>query len=95
MKAGIWENVFVRTTVDLPDELIKRAKIVAVERGVTLRELIGSALVRDLAAGPAPAGKKVRLPLFSSARPGSLDLSTADISRAETAEDLRRLGLSR
>jgi hypothetical protein len=45
----------MRTTLDLPDELLKRAKIAAVERGVTLRELVESALANDLAAGPAPA----------------------------------------
>jgi hypothetical protein len=87
----------MRTTLDLPDELLKRAKIAAIERGVTLRDLIGSALVKDLAAEPAPApvSQRVRLPIFPSARPGSLNLTNADIARAEADEDLRRLGLPR
>lgn len=34
----------MRITVELPDELLKRAKLAAVERGVTLRNLIGDAL---------------------------------------------------
>jgi hypothetical protein len=92
----MWQDAFMRTTLDLPDELLKRAKIAAIERGVTLRELIGSALVKDLAAGPAPsAGQRVRFPLFSSARPGSLELTNADLARAEAEEDLRRLGIPR
>ena len=87
----------MRTTVDLPDELLKRAKITAVEQGVTLRELIASAVARELATGAAPgsARQRVQFPLFSSARPGSLDLTNADLARAEADEDLRRFGLSR
>jgi len=74
--------------------LMKRAKIAAVERGVTLRELIGSALARDLAAGPPPgARRRVQFPVFSSPRPGSLRLTNADIARSEAAEDRRRHGL--
>ncbi len=91
------EDVFMRTTLDLPDEVLKRAKIAAVERGVTLRELIGSALVRDLAAGPPPepASRRVRFPLFSSQQPGSLALTNADLARAEADEDRSKLGLPR
>jgi hypothetical protein len=87
----------MRTTVDLPDDLLKRAKIAAVERGVTLRALIGSAVARDLAAGPLPQEKRkrVQFPIFPSSRPGSMKLTNADIARAEEEEDLRRHGLSR
>jgi hypothetical protein len=83
----------MRTTLDLPDQLVKRAKIVAAERGVTLRELIGSALARDVAASPPPgARRRVQFPIFSSTRPGSLRLTNADSARSEAAEDLRRHG---
>jgi hypothetical protein len=87
----------MRTTLDLPNELLKRAKIAAVERGMTLRELVGSALAKDLEAGPDPerVRQRVRFPIFSSAQPGSLELTNADIARAEAEEDLRRLGLPR
>jgi hypothetical protein len=87
----------MRTTLDLPDQLMKRAKIAAAERGVTLRELIGSALARDLAAGPPPSGvrKRVHFPVFSSTRPGSLRLTNSDIARSEAAEDRRRHGEER
>lgn len=75
---------------------MKRAKIAAVERGVTLRELIGTALTRELAAGSPPPGarRRVQFPVFSSTRPGSLRLTNADIARSEAAEDRRRHGLS-
>ena len=74
----------MKTTLDLPDELLERAKAAAAERGVTLGELVASALVKDLAAGPTPtpaSGQRVRLPIFSSARPGTLELTNADIWR--------------
>jgi hypothetical protein len=83
----------MRTTLDLPDELLKRARIAAAERGLTLRELVASVLAKDLAAGmtPAPARPRVKFPLFSSAHPGSLELTNADLARAEADEDTRRL----
>jgi hypothetical protein len=39
----------MRTTFDLPDDLLKRAKIAAVKRGSTLRDLVAEALRRLLA----------------------------------------------
>jgi hypothetical protein len=39
----------MRSTFDLPDELMKRAKIAAVKRGSTLRDLVAEALRRLLA----------------------------------------------
>jgi hypothetical protein len=46
-------------------------------RGMTLRELVGSALAKDLSAGPPPEAERhrVQFPLFSSVRPGSLELT--------------------
>jgi hypothetical protein len=39
----------MRTSFDLPDELMRRAKIAAVRRGSTLRDLVAEALRRLLA----------------------------------------------
>jgi hypothetical protein len=36
----------MRTTLDLPDDILRRAKIEAVERGSTLRQLVIDALQR-------------------------------------------------
>jgi len=38
----------MRTTLDLPEDLLRRAKIAAVERGCTLRALFAKALEREL-----------------------------------------------
>ena len=87
----------MRTTLDLPDELLKRAKIEAVERGISLKELVGSALAKDLGAnGPSDRrARRLKFPIFSSGAPGSLKLTSADLSRADWEEDLRRHGVSR
>ena len=57
----------MRSTFDLPDDLLKRAKIAAVKRGSTLRDLVAEALRRLLAEQSAPERKRmteapVRLP---------------------------------
>jgi hypothetical protein len=39
----------MRTTFDLPDDLMKRAKIAAVRRGSSLRDLVAEAIRRLLA----------------------------------------------
>jgi hypothetical protein len=87
----------MRTTLDLPDELLKRAKIEAVQRGTTLRDLVSAALERELGQplGPKPARKRAHFPIFGSKAPGSLRLTNAKIAKLEAAEDLRRHGRAR
>jgi hypothetical protein len=38
----------MRTTIDLPDDALRRAKIAAVERGSSLRQLVIDALRREM-----------------------------------------------
>lgn len=40
----------MRTTLDLPDDLVRQAKILAVQLGSTLRELVAAGLQRELVA---------------------------------------------
>jgi len=47
----------MRTTFDLPDELMKRAKIAAVRRGSTLRDFVAEAL-RKLLADQGPPQRR-------------------------------------
>lgn len=85
----------MRTTLDLPDALLKRAEAEAVERGISLESLVGGALARELgepAAKPIP--KRLTFPLIPSKRPGSLELNSADIARMDEEDDLRRHGLT-
>lgn len=85
----------MRTTIDLPDDILRKAKIAAVERGTTLRELVSHALARDLGlkeASPKPE-RRVQFPLMKSKSPRSLNLTNADIQRIEDEDEERRLGL--
>ncbi|MBI3375033.1 MAG: hypothetical protein HY017_25205 [Betaproteobacteria bacterium] len=87
----------MRTTLDLPDQLVKRAKIKAIERGTSLRELVGAALERELdrPSEPKPMRKRARFPIFDSKAPGALRLSNAGIAKLEGDEDRRRHGRTR
>jgi hypothetical protein len=38
----------VKTTIDLPEEVLQRAKITAIQRKTTLKELIYRSLLREL-----------------------------------------------
>ena len=49
----------MRTTFDLPDDLMKRAKIAAVKRGSSLRDLVAEALCRLLAEQSSPKRKRM------------------------------------
>ena len=40
----------MRTTIDIPDTVFKRAKLKAVHEGVSLKDIVTRALERDLAA---------------------------------------------
>ena len=41
----------MKTTIDLPDELLREAKAVALRRGTTLRAVMTHALEREVQAG--------------------------------------------
>ena len=47
----------MKTTIDIPEPLYKRAKIKALERGETLREVVLAALAHDLDS-PGGASRK-------------------------------------
>lgn len=86
----------MRTTLDLPDGLLRRAKVEATRRGQSLRELVAEALRRvlEIPRGPSaePATPRLlRFPLFDSIEPGALgNLTQSDLDREESDHDLRR-----
>ena len=53
----------MRTTLDIPDEILRSAKIAAVERGSTLRKLVVDALQRELSLGERPRRRLERPPV--------------------------------
>lgn len=82
----------MRTTFDLPDELMKRAKIAAVKRGSTLRDLVAEALRKLLADhGPPERRRMERAPIKLAAGHRIPVRSNAELSRLLEQEDLTHL----
>lgn len=79
----------MRTTLDLPDDIMRRAKIAAVERGSTLRQLVIDALQREMAGAGRPRKRLVRTPIKLAADAPLRRLSPEAVKRLD-AEDLER-----
>jgi hypothetical protein len=78
----------MRTTIDLPDDVLRRAKIAAVERGSTLRELVIDALQHEL---EAPGGRRRRMttpPVTLAADSPLRTLSPDEIKRLDTEAEV-------
>ena len=69
----------MRTTIDLPDALLRKTKAVAALRGSSLKDLIIHAVEREVSQ---PAGgtkrRRVKLPLVQSPSGRKLDLTNFD-----------------
>lgn len=68
----------MRTTVDIPDPTYRKLKVKAAQQGCSVKRLILSgvdALLSDRPQKRAP----IRLPLFRSKEPGTLDLTNDQI----------------
>jgi len=81
----------MRSTFDLPDDLMKQAKLAAVERGVALRDLVAEGL-RLLLAQRKPPARRGRLPSIRIAEDAPvLRMSVADLKKLEAEEEAERL----
>lgn len=83
----------MRTTLDIPDETFRRAKIAAVERGTTLRQLVGDALAKELGIISSSSENRVRFPIFSSKQSSAICPET--VARVEQEEDEKQDALTR
>lgn len=81
----------MRTTFDLPDDLMKQAKIAAVERGVALRDLVAEGL-RHILTKPMGVRRPIKLPNIRIAEDAPLlRMSIADLKELEAQEEAERL----
>jgi hypothetical protein len=85
----------MRTTIDLPDELYREVRIAAVNRGVTLRELVTGAIEKELhGTDEKPrVRRRVNFPIIQTGPPGSLVITEAVLRQVELEDDLSRSGL--
>jgi hypothetical protein len=85
----------MRTTVDIDASLLKRLRIAARRKGITIKEFLGIVLERGLKEQPARR-PRLRLPTFSMGRPrGSINLDKAlrVAAAMEDEETTRELNL--
>ena len=84
----------MRTTVDVEDSLMRRAKSVAAECGVSLKELIGRAIARELGVagkkGSSSLPQRVELPLIAGRGKKKYQFSGTDLERILASEDAGR-----
>ena len=72
----------MRTTIDLPDDVLRRAKITAVERGSSLRQLVIDALRHELEA-PSRGRRRMTSP--------PVKLTADSPLRALSPDEIKRL----
>ena len=68
----------MRTTIDIPDETYRTIRILAAERGDTLRQIVleGLEMVKQSSLAPR---KRFEVPVICSSRPGSLVIDNETI----------------
>ena len=69
----------MRTTIDLPDPLFRRMKATAALRGISIKDLITTAIESEISKRQSANDYSVQLPLIQSKHPGTLDLTNAEI----------------
>jgi hypothetical protein len=80
----------MRTTVELPPELMKQVKARAAARGESLKTLLTRAVASELsrAQHPRENGSRVQLPLFGAAKGKLVNISGEDIARTLAQDDV-------
>jgi hypothetical protein len=82
----------MRSTFDLPDDLVKRAKIAAVKRGVTLRDLVAEGLRRVLNDKSTPQHRRMTSPPVELPAGSSIPLrSNRELAEILEQEDVSNL----
>jgi hypothetical protein len=69
----------MRTTIDIPDEIYRGVRILAAERGTTVRELVLEGLEIVKNSKQIQPQKRFEVPVIRSKRPGTLHLTNEQI----------------
>jgi hypothetical protein len=80
----------MRTTVELPPDLMKQAKSAAASRGESLKSLLTRAVATELGKSryPQSEGARVKLPLFGDPKGKPIRITAEEIARALAEDDL-------
>jgi hypothetical protein len=82
----------MRTTIDMPDAVMRAAKARAAEHGESLKDLVTRALVHELGlpSGVTRKTGRVTLPLIARDAVPAVLVTNDDIAAALEAEDIER-----
>ena len=69
----------MRTTVDIPDDLYRKIKILASQRGTSVRQLVVDGLALVARPVPPPRKKRFEVPLIRTSRTDKIDLDNETI----------------
>lgn len=84
----------MRTTLDLPDELMKRAKIAAIKRGSSLRDLVADGLRRVLNEESTPKRRRMTEPPIKLPPGHSIPvLSNREIAELFEREEIAKINV--
>ncbi len=69
----------MRTTIDIPDQTYRELRILAAERGESIRKLVLDGIQLIQQSNHRPTRKKFVVPVIHSKRPGTLKLRNEEI----------------
>jgi hypothetical protein len=83
----------MRTTIDLPSDLMQAAKVQAAQRGESLKDLFTRAIAHEVGSTGRgrPAGR-ASFPLIGRDSEPSVEITNEDIAATLEAEDVERYG---
>ena len=90
---GSWEVGGMKTTLEIPDDIFREAKAMAVLEGVKLKDFVAESLRQRVDAKKRAAAeprRRVQLPIVRSAQPGSMKLTGEMIAEYEADLDAGR-----
>ena len=86
----------MRTTIDFPSDLFRKAKAQAAARGESLKTLLTRAVAAEVGRDRHSAAQgRMTLPLFGDPKGRPVDLRASDLARALADEDALRIGRRR
>ena len=77
----------MRTTIEIPADLMRRAKARAAARGESLKKLFTRAIASEIGASHHETKTRVRLPLFGDPNGPPVSVTNEDIARLLAQED--------
>lgn len=83
----------MKTTVEIPDDLLADATTFALRAGRELSDVVAEGLRRVVASGPSRIDeqpRRVRLPIIECGEPGTLNIPDDAASRLDVMEDASR-----